>query len=500
MSDPRKAFTLRMLSLLLVACALAGAPVAADWTPVQEQWYVVELGGARAGFMVSTLESDGGRFRSSMRMTITLGRGGESSTIEISGAFEETAGGEPLLIQTMQKMGMQPVESQWRFLGNTVVHTSRQGGRELVRETEAPEGEWLTPMGVHRYWLQRVAAGDKRISYFTIDGQSGLEPIEVNHTFLENGVYVFDGREIPVTVWQTRTSPPDVTGLEHYTAEGDKVYEEIAIPGLGRMVTRLVTKAQAQAGAGEPGPEILVRSFVEPSRSIPRARTATTATLRLRVDDGTIPELPSAAAQRVRVGDDDGIVILTIDINDNLPAAPADLLDSSYLESSAMVDAGDALIDTLAAGAVRDAGDDELARADALRAAVHRHVSEKGLGTAFATASETARTRTGDCSEHAVLLCAMLRAEEIPARVAVGLVYADVFLGHEDIFGWHMWTQALIDGRWVDLDATLGRRYHAAHVLTAVSSLAQGGIDATFASTIMLMGNLEIDVVDVGYE
>ena len=99
-----------------------------------------------------------------------------------------------------------------------------------------------------------------------------------------------------------------------------------------------------------------------------------------------------------------------------------------------------------------------------------------------------------------MLLCAMLRAEEIPARVAVGLVYADEFLGHRDIFGWHMWTQALIDGRWVDLDATLGRRYHAAHVLTAVSSLAQGGIDATFASTLMLMGNLQIDVIDVGYE
>ena len=497
---PRSAFTFRVLPVLLVVCALSGAPVAADWTPVQEHWYVVELGGARTGFMVSTLESDGGRFRSSTRMTITLRRGGESQTIEISSSFEETAEGEPLLMQAMQKMGQQPVESQWRFLDDTVVHTSRQGGRELVRETEAPEGPWLTPMAVHRYWLQRVAAGDKQISYFTVDGQSGLEPIEVTHAYLEDAVYVFDGREIPVTVWRTRTSFMDVEALEHYSAEGDMVYEEIAMPGMGTMVTRLATKAEAQAGAGKPGPEILIRSFVEPSRPIPRAGSATTATLHLRVENGAFPELPSVAAQRVSVGDDGGIVVLTIDINDNLPALPADLLDRSYVEPSAMVDAHDPLIGTLASRAVRDAGDDLLAKADALRVAVHRLVSEKGLGTAFATASETARTRTGDCSEHAVLLCAMLRAEEIPARVAVGLVYADTFLGHEDIFGWHMWTQALIDGRWVDLDATLGRRYHAAHVLTAVSSLAQGGIDATFASTIMLMGNLEIDVVDVGYE
>ena len=40
----------------------------------------------------------------------------------------------------------------------------------------------------------------------------------------------------------------------------------------------------------------------------------------------------------------------------------------------------------------------------------------------------------------------MLRADGIPARVASGLVYADGFLGSRDIFGWHMWTQALIDG------------------------------------------------------
>ena len=500
MSLARTAFTGRVLPVLLVVCALSAVPVAADWTPVQEQWFVVELDGARAGSMVSTLESDDGRFRSSSRITLTLGRGSDSTTIEMSSAFEETASGAPLLIQAMQKMGVQPVESQWRFLPDTVVYTWRQGGIERVSETEAPEGEWLTPRGVHRYWLKRVAAGDTRISYFTVDGRSGLEPFEVTHTFLEDGVYVFGGREIPVMVWRSGTSLNEVTAREHYTAEGDKVYEEIVMPGIGKMVTRLVTKAQAHAGEGEPAPEILIRSFVEPSRPIPRARSATTATLRLRVEDGTLPELPSAAAQRVRAGDDDGSVLLIIDVNDNLSADAADLLDRSYVESSAMVNADDPLIGTLAARAVRDAGDDTLARADALRAAVHRHVSEKGLGAAFATASETARTRTGDCSEHAVLLCAMLRAEEIPARVAVGLVYADEFLGHEGIFGWHMWTQALIDGRWVDLDATLGVRYHAAHVLTAVSSLAKGGIDATFASTIMLMGNLEIDVVDVGYE
>ena len=145
------------------------------------------------------------------------------------------------------------------------------------------------------------------------------------------------------------------------------------------------------------------------------------------------------------------------------------------------------------------AGDDPLEKAEALRRRVHRHISSKGLQTAFASASETAKTRTGDCSEHAVLLAAMCRAVEIPARVAMGLVYVDRFAGVSDIFGWHMWTQALVDGAWVDLDATLPVRYHAGHVLTSTSSLADETGSAGLMSILTVMGNLEIEVVEVSY-
>ncbi len=97
-----------------------------------------------------------------------------------------------------------------------------------------------------------------------------------------------------------------------------------------------------------------------------------------------------------------------------------------------------------------------------------------------------------------MLLAAMLRSQGIPSRVAVGLVYADAFLGRDEIFGWHMWTQALIDGAWVDFDATLRVRYHAGHVLAATSPLSEG-IGAELASSVVLMGNLEIEIVEVGY-
>ena len=123
----------------------------------------------------------------------------------------------------------------------------------------------------------------------------------------------------------------------------------------------------------------------------------------------------------------------------------------------------------------------------ALRDLVHNHISSKHLSTAYASASETARTGSGDCTEHAVLLAAVLKARAIPARVCHGLVYVE--LGGDAIsgeapsraaggdqaggaagatvaadgsaapatapaqFGWHMWTQAMVRRRPMDLDA-----------------------------------------------
>ena len=69
-----------------------------------------------------------------------------------------------------------------------------------------------------------------------------------------------------------------------------------------------------------------------------------------------------------------------------------------------------------------------------------------------------------------------------------------------DIFGWHMWTQALVDGHWIDFDATLPMRFDAMHVLTSTSSMADGTMARELGSTMMLIGNLDIEVLDIGFD
>jgi hypothetical protein len=135
--------------------------------------------------------------------------------------------------------------------------------------------------------------------------------------------------------------------------------------------------------------------------------------------------------------------------------------------------------------------------ADALRAAVFRHLSRKNLASGFATASECVRSRAGDCTEHAVLLCALLRTQGIPARVASGLLYVAESGAVRNSYGWHMWTQAIIDGKWIDFDAVLppdGPRCDASHLLTGWSAADGASLDTDLARIVDLMGDTEIDV------
>jgi hypothetical protein len=484
---------------VLAASVLAAPALAGDWKLLEERWYVVELAGSRAGSMEDRLYSDGERYRVETAGRISFSRGPGAATIETRTTFVETHDGRPVLMRYVQNMAAQTLDTEYRFEADQVVQTSRQAGRELVKEHPLPAGEWLTPMAVRRYWLKRREAGAREITFRTIDPQAGLEPVTVTQTFLEEGTYEFDGREVPVTFWEATMDLMPIVAREQYSADGHLVHQKLAA-GFGEMVIRIATRAEAEGAEAGPAPEILIRSFVEPDRPIPNVGKSTTATMKLAVGQGTMPELPSAGAQRVRAGEDGKTATLTIDVSVERQEA-ADPIDGlPYLDASAMIDPGDPVIQALAAKAARGAGETAFARAEAMRAFVHDFIDAKGLDTAFASASETAQMRSGDCSEHAMLLAAMLRADGVPARVAVGLVYADSFLGREGIFGWHMWTQAVIDGRWVDFDATLPTRFHAGHVLTGTTALGDGALAGELASSIALMGNLEIEVVDFGYE
>ncbi|MEM8998131.1 MAG: transglutaminase-like domain-containing protein [Acidobacteriota bacterium] len=127
-----------------------------------------------------------------------------------------------------------------------------------------------------------------------------------------------------------------------------------------------------------------------------------------------------------------------------------------------------------------------------LEAFVRDYVSDKNLSVGYATALETARSRSGDCTEHALLLAALGRSAGIPTRVATGLAYVENWLGASNVFVPHAWTQALIDGRWVSFDAAL-YGFDAGHLALSFGD----GDPWNFYDGVNTLGNFEIVSIEV---
>jgi hypothetical protein len=129
-----------------------------------------------------------------------------------------------------------------------------------------------------------------------------------------------------------------------------------------------------------------------------------------------------------------------------------------------------------------------------LEALVKRTIKLKNFSQAFATAAEVAREREGDCTEHSVLLAGLARARDIPARVAIGLVYQPAAQG----FVYHMWNELWIGDRWVPMDATLGRGgIGAAHLKLTDSNLAGAQAYSSFLPVAQVIGQLKIEILEV---
>jgi hypothetical protein len=179
-----------------------------------------------------------------------------------------------------------------------------------------------------------------------------------------------------------------------------------------------------------PGPVALLGAELPPTGLVRAAGPSPRRDIgnRFRIPAG--PALPMNPMQ----SEHDGIVTT---VNE----AKSEPLSENWLAATAQMELDDPALRAWVAGIGSDP--------EKLRLAVRSHIDRKDLMKGDASALETFRTRQGDCTEHATLLCAALRIAGIPARIEVGLVYAP------DYGGWvgHAWNQAYVGGRWIHLDS-----------------------------------------------
>jgi transglutaminase-like putative cysteine protease len=101
--------------------------------------------------------------------------------------------------------------------------------------------------------------------------------------------------------------------------------------------------------------------------------------------------------------------------------------------------------------AARDAvvgAKDDREKVRMLAAFVFHHVEKKGLDRGYAPAIATLESKAGDCTEHSVLLSALLKSLGLPTRIIDGVVVDG------GAAGYHEWVEVNLGEGFVPVDPT----------------------------------------------
>ncbi|MFG0257089.1 MAG: transglutaminase family protein [Phycisphaerales bacterium JB043] len=482
---------LALLVLMLSTLSAMGAP--------EERWYVVMMQDQRAGWMVERVETLDDRIETSMQMVFSIGRGGVDIDLHLESGFVETLDHEPISMRSLQRLGALPMETRYEFEGDEVAVTSVQGARESTRRVASPDGEWMTPTQASEHLQARLEAGESIITMRTLDALSGLDPVSSTLRVGERTTVEVMGKTVSAIECQIEQSIlPGIQASQFMSDDGRIVRSTV---NLGQIEMVVLLSEREIALAPLEGVEVMASTFIRPSERIDNPRAVREGHYDLILESGDLPRIPDTGAQVV-MKQEGGRARLVVNADAHHMAQQDDHRDARYMSPSPMIDSEDERITALSRRALRSSARDDMSRLETLRRFVHEYIDEKSLDVGFASASEVAQVREGDCTEHAVLLAAMARAEGYPSRVASGLLYADEFVGHRGIFAYHAWTQVLVQHKgvwtWVDLDATLDEtRFDATHICLTTSAFSEGDSINSMGSIAMLMGQLSIETLSV---
>jgi transglutaminase-like putative cysteine protease len=502
----------RVLLLAAIAiCAHAACGASEDF----ERWYVLRFDDQKVGWMHEAQQRVGEEIRTTTEMRFEIGRLGQNVELSMRYGVRETLDGELIEMRSVENMGttgnarsIHRFDHQARTITSEVTQQGLVGARTRTRTRPFPEGSWLTPAEARRFVEKRIEAGAETIEYATLDPSIGAEPVKVVYRLLGPATVEAEGRRVRAVEWEVEQSvAPGITMREFVDHTGVVIRSQMDV---GLATLYIVAADQQLAQAPFDAPEIMARTLIRPDRAIDQPRAVRAGVYRLTQGGAEPTTLPSAGAQSVTTNAD-GSVTVRVRADAPVPSPADNVTDTTYTEASSSLDHEDEAIRALAVRALEEVPADAtpLERARAMEAFVDRFVSSKSLGVGFATASEVARTGEGDCSEHAMLLAALLRTQGIPSRVVSGVVYVDQFVGNREVFGYHMWTQALLPDepdrlgdpeavhRWVDLDAAV-RPFGGTHIAMATSGLADGDVINSMVALVDLLGDLEVEVIETG--
>ena len=471
-----------------------------------EQWFTAIIQNKPCGWLHITEIHTGDQIETIENTQISLRRGSLLMTITMAERFNETIDGTPIEAHGSQTLSGVKTFSKMQFTKDSITYTTGHDRQSRSITIDQQGNDWLPPAAANRFLRDHLSAGSELIEYQRISPIQGPQPTTITHQIHGGQQIEVMGRFVPaVEIKTTSSSTPGITTRNFVDTNGRLLKTSMNI-GLWKI--DMVASDQQLAQKQINPPEFMTGTFIKADHPISRPRKIRSALYEIQVKGSPTAAsqeerqiiLPLSGYQRIVSTAEDRIQV-KVDTNHLEKYSPVPP-DHTYRDPSNIIDWDDPIISSLLAQAL-DREDITAANnrntAQKLCRFVHGYIDKRDLSVGFASAGEVARTRRGDCTEFAVLLASLLRAIDIPSRIASGLVYADQFMGHRQIFGYHMWTQAWIggkDGCWIDFDAALNpNQFDATHIGITTSSLADGQYTNDLVRMVPILGRIDVKIL-----
>jgi transglutaminase-like putative cysteine protease len=482
----------------LLALLFCLAPVAL--AQEEANYYAIMVDGKKAGYAIQRRGVADSKVTSTEEFHVSINRMGLPITLDVIQTSVETADGKPLGFEASQSLSLVTtvIKGQVRPNGTMEVVT-RSMGSELKTEPNWPAGAVMSE-GLRLLSLQKgLAEGTKYDAKVWVGVM--MQAIDVHIAVGPRREVDILGTSVPLTEVKSTESDPGVGQVvtTSYVDDQQVPYRtQTSVAGIPMEMVRCTR----EFAMGRWDPVELISDMLLPSPvALGDVSKAASITYLLRPKDaGAGLTLPSSDTQTVRRAADGAIEVTVRPIRPReggpFPYKGDDPNLLAALKPSTYLQVQDPSIVQLARQAVDDVND----AAEAVRrieAFVAGYIKEKDLSVGYASAAEVAKTKQGDCTEHAVLAAALCRAAGIPAKVVTGLAYVQEFAGVKNCFGGHAWTAAYVGGHWIALDAAFrgtGRGgYDAGHIALA---MGDGGAGDFFAIATRL-GQFTIEKITV---
>ena len=466
-----------------------------------DRWYEVFLHDSKVGHAHSTMKLEGKDVVSQSVFNMNINRAGISITLSATEKTRESRSGKIKSFSGEMKMAGVPVIKKGWIEGQEIIVKEKQFFRETEKRYPLdPEGRmtWGLMKLLQEHGFQKKGQELETKIYSADFGMSS--PTKAKIKSLGQKRINIGGKDVnsyktEITLFTKMGKMKTTNWLDGH---GFAIRTKMQMGGMPIEIKQS-TALEAQSKSDETDFDFLLQTLLFIDQEIPDGAQSVRFNVSLIKGEMT-PTFHQGRNQKITQIDEKNFIIdirsepwgQKVDSEQNILT-----IGREYRDANLMIDSGDPLITNLARNAAQGSKN-IIDLSQNLYRFARKYIQHKNFNVGFATATETAKSREGDCTEHAVFLAALGRVLGIPTRVANGLVFMKNFENKKNVMGFHMWTEFHLNGKWHALDSALGKLgAHADRITLSVSSLKQDSLLDMGGNLSEIIGNINVQVEKV---